>query len=497
MNMKNILHTILYFALLFCYQACIEDDSTLPTKEISEITIETVSDTINLDYGYELVYDPEVSQTMEDMELSYEWSYNGYVKTSIGGLTRDSLKFLSNEPVLRHTFKKLGEFDLRLKVSNAHGSTFKYFKLFIKSAFDEGIFVLSADENRKGRVSFMRPLSQEEIKAGKEEFFYTDAFASVNPDYPLNDPTDVEKSGADIFILSGSDNLIYRIDGWTFDLYNVIDLNEVAPNTRPLAILSRDRSITDLVIVPEKGAFTYVNYKSDIPYNSGTDFFGGNTRVNKVYYKIPPFTSTSRLYSYHYLINYEESVLYYTYNHLSYYCSSRTFPNEEIINVVMNKDKVTCVVSRSKSNPKEINILRGYASNKGMLASEWMYSYEADNITLQQTSMMQSNDTYNNIFYSSGNKLYRWVNSNNEPVLPTQPILTLDAQCEISCFAFSTDNRSIYLGVYDPSLPDLKGSIYIYDADALDPATHQLKLEKAYKGVADKPIKIFWKNTRK
>ena len=194
------------------FHACIDDDSTLPVKAISEISIQAPSDTINLDFGFELVYEPEIEQTMEDMELSYEWSYHGYTKTSIGGTVKDSLKFLSNERVLRYAFKKLGEYKLRLKVTNEHGSTFKYFTLFVKAAFDQGIFVLSSDEDKKGRVSFMRPLSREEIEAGKEESFYTSAFVSVNPGYALNDPTDAEKIGPDIFIASRGDKLIYRMN---------------------------------------------------------------------------------------------------------------------------------------------------------------------------------------------------------------------------------------------------------------------------------------------
>ena len=111
--MKNIWFISLCAVILF--HACIDDDSTLPVKAISEISIQAPSDTINLDFGFELVYEPEIEQTMEDMELSYEWSYHGYTKTSIGGTVKDSLKFLSNERVLRYAFKKLGEYKLRLK----------------------------------------------------------------------------------------------------------------------------------------------------------------------------------------------------------------------------------------------------------------------------------------------------------------------------------------------------------------------------------------------
>jgi len=43
----------------------------------------------------------------------------------------------------------------------------------------------------------------------------------------------------------------------------------------------------------------------------------------------------------------------------------------------------------------------------------------------------------------------------------------------------------------------LKGCVYVYDADALDPVTNELKLLKKYEGIADRPIKVFWKNNRK
>ena len=64
-------------------------------------------------------------------------------------------------------------------------------------------------------------------------------------------------------------------------------------------------------------------------------------------------------------------------------------------------------------------------------------------------------------------------------------------------FSFTPDSKQLYLGVYDSRLTGLKGSVYVYDADALDPETNQLKLLKKYEGIADKPIKVFWKNNRK
>ena len=153
---RNILFVSLWSVSLF--YSCIDDDSTLPIKDISEITIKAQSDTINIDFGYELVFEPEIEQAMKNMELTYEWSYHGYVLSSIGGFLKDSLRFLSNEKVLRHAFKKLGEYKLRLKVSNAHGSSYKYYTLFVKAAFDQGIFVLSANDIEPEYVGITAPV---------------------------------------------------------------------------------------------------------------------------------------------------------------------------------------------------------------------------------------------------------------------------------------------------------------------------------------------------
>ena len=86
---------------------------------------------------------------------------------------------------------------------------------------------------------------------------------------------------------------------------------------------------------------------------------------------------------------------------------------------------------------------------------------------------------------------------NAEPKLPQTPVVTVGNNCEITCFDFSQNGKELYVGVYDPGLSGLKGCVYVYDADALDPVTNELKLLKKYEGIADRPIKVFWKNNRK
>ena len=61
---------------IILFHACIDDDSTLPVKAISEISIQALLTRLILISGFELVYEPEIEQTMEEygVELRVELS---------------------------------------------------------------------------------------------------------------------------------------------------------------------------------------------------------------------------------------------------------------------------------------------------------------------------------------------------------------------------------------------------------------------------------------
>lgn len=487
---KLLLHIILLLSLPWLLNSCIDDRSEFGVRPISEIIIETVSDTINVDFGIELVYEPKsVSQTIDGKELHYEWKYCGFIKNSIGSVMRDSLKFLSNKRVLKHSFKKLGKYELRLQVSNEYGSTFKNFTVFVQAAFDEGIFILSKNETGKGRVSFMRPLSKEEMATGKEESFFLDAFGSVNPAYALNSPSDATKVGTDIFITSQTDQLIYRIDGKTFDLYNVTDFKESMPWMKPVFIGAADKAVPDVCIMSENGKMAYLNYKSDIVYES-EEYLPTRYSYNRVYSKILKKSGKPFLYSF--FINDDESYIGYTYDYYftyGYYDNTAGyFAGQQIINLMLDWSKQLRVISQSKENPKQIAITKfNPVTQTKAFSTPFAYKYETSNLTLTPRSQVVSNDYYGSVIYNNGNKLYRWIYTNQEPRLPTEPVVTLDEGCEITCLALSPDDKELYVGTYDPRATGLKGSLYIYDADKLT------LLKPPYKGVADRPVKVFYK----
>lgn len=487
--------------IVLCTAACINDDSDLPIKEISNISIFSPSDTINVDYGFELSYEPDsIKQTIDGVDLSYEWAYQSLSKNSFGSVVLDSLKVISNERVLKHTFKKLGEYRLRLKVSNQYGSSFKQYVLMVQAPFDSGLLVLSADNNKKGRVSFLRPLTREEIVAGKKETFHTDALSQVNPNIVLRDPGWVEKIGPDIFITSIEEKKVYRVDSKTFELYNITNFEEDTPGTIPTRILSKDRSITNYFVVNANGGLTQVNYKSDIAFD-GSYIISENPIIDKVFTKITNEFNTFYMRCYHYMLNYETSTLYYNFD-LRQNCQKYTYTGWDLINVCMDDEQNDRLIVQSKNDPTQIRIYRGYCMDaSGALMYGDYYTYNTDEMTLTRESMIQTNNTYRVAFYNNRNKLYRWNHQAAQPKFPTIPIIELDEQCEITCFDFDPDyynyHQEIYVGVYDPRLPGkMKGCVYVYHADQIDESTGQLKLLRKYEGIADRPIRVFWKNNK-
>ena len=99
---------------------------------------------------------------------------------------------------------------------------------------------------------------------------------------------------------------------------------------KPIGICSKDRSITNYVVLSEDGGFATVNYKSDIAVYEG-EFFEGNPKMDKMYVKItgapiPPSTSVSKMRSYHFFLNYERSTLYYFYDCIHIMRDSKSSP---------------------------------------------------------------------------------------------------------------------------------------------------------------------------
>ena len=148
--------TLKYLFFILClplFAGCFEDETTVDTVRISEISIDTLKmqKVYNIDQNEELLIPTEglVSQSERQLPLTYEWEVN--------------YKFYSDSSALRFTGNELGAFPARLKISNEHGSSFYEFTLNINSAYEKGIAILSDNSEGEPLLSIMRDLSDREI----------------------------------------------------------------------------------------------------------------------------------------------------------------------------------------------------------------------------------------------------------------------------------------------------------------------------------------------
>ena len=132
--MKNTVFKILCAVLAIpmvaaCYS--LEDEQY---AELSPITFNDVSSTIDVMAGDELVYDK--LEVTSEFPVTYEWAY-GPKKTTAATSEYDmqSLEVISDKPDIQYTFTRIGQYILRLKVDNGESIEFKYFTLNVNSAF--------------------------------------------------------------------------------------------------------------------------------------------------------------------------------------------------------------------------------------------------------------------------------------------------------------------------------------------------------------------------
>lgn len=164
--------------------SCIHDDTTGFVKEISDITITKVSgEGVDEDGKFAVAelmmpvhFEAEAEQTLEGYELSYEWKAGFIREYNDGEPVMDSLFLISDSKVVEYSFPSVGEFLVRLRVSNEFGSTFHYMTVEIKAGMERGLMILSSDDAGKGSLTFCSvDREANELLQAKAEDFEQDA----------------------------------------------------------------------------------------------------------------------------------------------------------------------------------------------------------------------------------------------------------------------------------------------------------------------------------
>ena len=484
---RSIVIIILLFVFPGVWQSCIDDDSVGFVRELSMVNIESKDSVYYTNFGEEFVIEPTVSQTREGGEIKYEWGYTGV--RSNGGL-KDSLRLISTEPVLHHAFRELGHFRIRLRATNEDGSSFAYYDVYVRTAFEQGLLVLSKDENNLGRTSFLRVKEPGEIVDGTEETFILHALEGVNPEIKLNDPQDITW-GTYMMILTEGGKVIYRYDKMSFDYLNSLPIDGEIPGLRLKKFCATN---------PPAGGGVSLGWGMNgdtwvIDYNMGIVTPDGSFSPGENFDKLYFHESGNNVL----FVNFEKSYINHASGYMwpsSRFSSGDHFKEKNIVNLVGDDADQLSVVTTDLLDTQLVTVT-SYTTMNGYGGFPWApqftgafmnpkdTTYRANGpLTLTRETEMLTNKAYRVTFYTRGNELYQWIYSGLK--LPDTPLLTLDG--EITCMTLSPDNNHLYLGIWNPSArEELKGSIYIMDMNTS-------KIVKEYRGVADKPMKIMYKN---
>lgn len=459
---KYIITGLLSLSLFSCYK----DDSSVGTNPITELSInmkEVTAPTINQEKNEPLVIDPIITQKGTEKPVTYEWEIN--------------YELFSTEKKLVYPCSKLGTYNVRLKVTNEDGSAYKSFKVNVNSPYEEGLMLLSEDEQGEGSLSFMRKFTPAEIAAGKTETFVGNVFSINNPGEKLGKfPTDIVKRQKQVFISSRGEKKIYYLNDKTFELEAVITAPDI-PDFKPIAMNVPDAAFRTSTILCEGGkllnlallenlVMTHTKYNT--PVINKTDF-GSN--INDCFnYYWDPVKSQMLQYS-----------AYYTTSSLT------AFEGQDLLNFFYD-GTLFYVVTKSKTNPSVITktVFSKYIQNPSTKKLDIIQQAQLNvdgSTELEPSCVTKVNGSFKKLIYAKGNKVYSWFYTGTE--MPTTPFITVD-EGVVTALEQSTDGSLLYVGVYNAAASGMKGSVYVYNMD-------NGALIKKHTGISNKPVKLFYK----
>ncbi len=510
-SIKYIIPVIVALLLVSCF----EDKSTYATKSISHITIESGIDSVyNINKNDTLVISPVISQTIPGKELSYTWEID--------------LKEYSHESTFSYVGNKLGTYSCRLIVENEHGKTFFPFIIYVNSAYENGITVLSKDADGRSCISFM----QDPMVAGEKGAFYDyDVFKINNQDleFASNASDIIQTKGTIIIACQGKDDVdddnatIYFLNEKTFVVENMIDGSEY-PTFKPTKLLtpSESHSLGAYPVLSSDGKmYSLPTYNAVLqPSHNLTSTYAQTCFVdadNSSYYDIimwdKEVNGLALIYNSYgpfycgqkYLLERDSLTKdeYYTKNFsklkgVKTLTLIRRTPEQkktsrrELIGIVeapLALQKIiisTFFWEKVEGKVNEYNVLDNNGFTK--TASKKTYSL------INENTPCIANATYKTMFFPDGNKIMKWYYS-KEKKSEKEMYYLEDAEvlCRIgsenaviTAFEMSDDHKKTYVAFYEPNKEGKNGSVWVIDTD-------KGTVLEEYNNVCYQPVKIIYK----
>ncbi len=487
--MKQIIYRTVLLGMAFCTTACFDaEDENFRTLE--PISFNEVSATIDVSLGEELVYDK--LQVESELPVTYEWAYGKPKASDKDEYAMESIEVISDKADIRYTFNRIGTYLLRLKVDNGECIVYKYFTLNVNSGLDEGILILSNDAEGNGTLTFIKKRTEDEIAANEQEI-YPDIFASINPDNPLkkgtsmyiSDYTSKEIQYTSLLVATADESgTIYKLNPKTFELYAInrlgteygascVEFAGEATNAAAYYVLIRGNNghtyrydlFADIIGErPDAVEAGLVNHATTLVYR--TSATGKPNRKPVLYNATTLFQPGSGK------------------------ITSRSLSGYDIVNLCPASLKnLTYVLFRSQTDPKSYCI-KSTTSALGTFKD--VTTFTADAINMDENSIMVNSKNSSDVYYSYGNKIYRWSLTSAPPItakltLPDGEIIRSMATNFMGDFGDDTQETLLYVATYNPDRAgELKGSLYIFQFS-------DDTLVKKYEGICNDPVQVMYK----
>ena len=455
-------------------------------KELAPITFNEVSSVIDVDLGQELVYDK--LQVTSDKPVEYQWAY-GPKKTLAAKdeYEMESMEVISTDPAIRYTFKKLGQFVLRLRVDNGESIEYKNFTLNVNSGLDEGLCILNTNAEGKSALTFIKKRTEDEVAANEQEI-WPDVFKTINPDQTITDATDIfmsyHESGGVAYtqvLVSTADErgTIYKLEPKTFALMAMNRMQE-QEGTYCAGFTGHNASGSNYNYTLMRGANGHT-YRYDL----FADFIGER------------FDATAAgLVTGQYTMIYNANQKSLLYNETTIFqpgngkVTAQTLSGYKIVNIASDRDaNKTYVLMQSEADPTAYTIK--YTTGT-LSAYKAVKDFTAATLNMDKNSIMVNAKNSADVYYNYNNKVWRWgltTAPSESPVstivIPEGETITAMGTNFMGDFPDGTDESLLYVATYNESTG--KGSLYVYDI--LTEA-----LVTSYKDVCNgRPVKLLYK----
>jgi len=408
-----------------------------------------------------------------------------------------SQTMFSTSPTIDYTFTKIGTYILQLRVDNGESIERHYFTLNVNSGYDEGVTVLSNDDEGNAFLTFVKTLTAEEEARGDQEV-YPDVFGAINPDLKMKNGQALHLSTATVksvdyagFVIAtgDEDGTIYHLEPKTFELFKVVKMNEFGTSISEFSgEYASSGGFAAFGISPAGNVFRYDMTLGNLTRLDDEFKYTPVKRGVKMVNRASASGATS-LYTFFFS---EDTV--FTRPSASAGVRLQTVSGYNVVNAGCNRtgNKVY-ILLQSKTNPSSY-VIKSTPATSSMLRAALtnVTSFETDDLKMDSNSKMVNTLSSSDVYYSFGNAIYRWSLTTRPP---SSPAITLPDGEQVRDIATNFKGKAkgtggedlLYIVTYNPSRAgEKKGSLYVYQFS-------DNTLVKSYEGIFHDPASVLYK----